>query len=110
MIVLKHYIITLFWVLGNIGIAYISAKILQNYFSEYITEKKISIFLLIGLAIILTAGLGKLGWEIQTMSGTSPQESLNKIVFKIFSHIGTYILFTDLFIKYLQIGRASLYI
>ena len=52
--------------------------------------------------MLLTAGIGRLGWEVQTWDGTSPLESWNKIVFQILIHLGSYTLFLNIFLKYLK--------
>ncbi|MFC1536110.1 hypothetical protein ACFL4H_01930 [Candidatus Neomarinimicrobiota bacterium] len=84
------------------AIAYFSAKIINTYLSSNLSDRTLSIILLIGTAILLTAGIGRLGYEIQTWGGTTPLENMNKLVFRILTHLGSYILFTDLFLKYLR--------
>ena len=53
------------------------------------------LFSLAGRVVLLVAGLGKLGWSIQTWGGNSPIEVLNGWVFLGLSHLGMFLVFTE---------------
>ena len=63
------------------------------------------ILLLIGAALLLIAGIGKLGWHsgITTYDGDSSSEKLNDAIFVILSYLGTFCIFLDLSLHYLKI-------
>ncbi len=55
-----------------------------------------AILLIVGASLLLVAGVGKLGWEIQTIDGTSKPEMLNNSIFNMLSYAGTFCIFFDL--------------
>ena len=55
-----------------------------------------------GTLLLLTAGIGKLGWQIQTWDGHSSAETMNDWLFFLLTIVGAWSLFTDIFIKYLE--------
>ena len=52
-----------------------------------------NLFLIIATIFFLWAIIGKMGWEIQTLSGNTLAESLNIWIFRIFSLLGSLLLF-----------------
>jgi hypothetical protein len=54
------------------------------------------IYLIVGTGFLLVAGIGKLGWSIQTFGGNTPAERLNEWIFLFLSLFGTFLLFIDL--------------
>jgi hypothetical protein len=49
-----------------------------------------------GAVIILAATLSLLGWEIQTFSGKSPAEELNRLAYRVLYVFGTYLVVASL--------------
>jgi hypothetical protein len=52
----------------------------------------------VGAGLLLAAGIGRLGWAIQTIGGTSSSEALDKRIFTALSHGGTFLVAIDLFL------------
>src|SRR5688572_20928973 len=45
----------------------------------------------VGAGLLLAAGIGRLGWAIQTIGGTSAPEVLDRRIFTALSHVGTFL-------------------
>jgi hypothetical protein len=60
------------------------------------------VMFLAATVLLLTAGIGRLGWEIQTWGGGTPPESLDQWIFLVLSLLGTVLLVFE----YL-VGRAA---
>ena len=54
-----------------------------------------ALVILAGTAFLLVAGLGKLGWTLQTWDGNTPPEQLNDLLFRIFSYLGMFFVFFE---------------
>jgi hypothetical protein len=52
---------------------------------------------LVGSALLLVVGIGRLGWSIQTIDGHSPPERLDQVLFLILSLAGTFLLVFEYF-------------
>ena len=96
--VIFHYLKTSLHVGTNLVIAYIVAMILFKCYPRILDGKFRLILLLIGAALLLIAGIGKLGWHsgITTYHGGSSPEKLNDAFFIILSGLGTFCIFLDL--------------
>ena len=106
--VIQHYINTFVGVAINIlfafGLAWLLKYKCANRFvrldrskwAKSVVEKRQVILVCLGSALLLVAGIGKLGWSIQTYGGTTPAENLNERIFLVLSHLGTFLIFVDI--------------
>lgn len=86
---IRHALCTSFWlVVGSIVVGVLAGRIyvwcsLPNplFFSE--------VSQYIGVAILLWATLGKIGWSIQTVNGTTLPEQVNDFVYRLLYVIGS---------------------
>jgi len=92
--VVFHYFKTALHVGINFTLAFAFALLLKHKCTKFITEKNLSMLLIVSSACLLIAGIGKLGWSIQTLGGNTPAENLNQTIFLCLSHFGTFLLFT----------------
>ncbi len=69
--------------------------VLRRFSAIRLSCKFQNIATLVGTIALLTAGLGKLGWEIQSYSGTNPPEILNDKLFLFLSHFGRFLIFVE---------------
>ena len=95
-IVICHYIKTFIHVAVNFSLAWVLVYFLKTKYPKLLTKRKRITFLIAGTGFLLVAGIGKLGWPIQTYNGDSLAEDINSWIFLILSHIGTFLLFIDL--------------
>jgi hypothetical protein len=108
--VVLHYVLTAIYVTINIGLAFFTAWLIAIKRPQWVTDGKKAFLLVVGTGILLVAGVGKLGWSIQTMVGTTPAEQMNEAIFLTLSHVGTFILFLEValtIIVKLQEGKRS---
>ncbi|MBN1795812.1 MAG: hypothetical protein JW804_03995 [Sedimentisphaerales bacterium] len=96
--VILHYLIAAVSVFINIALAYCTAKFLITKHSKPINSYTTAL-LVLGTCLILIAGIGKLGWSIQTIGGNSIFEKLNNGLFWCLSHLGTFLIFLSIFIS-----------
>jgi len=75
--------------------AYYCSIFTQIYFPIIVNSQFRLWLFLIGTGLLLVAAIGRLGWEIQTWSGKTPKEKLDKTLFWIFSVSGTFLLIFD---------------
>ena len=96
--VIFHYLKTSLYVGINLVIAYIVARNLLKCYPRILDGKFRLILLLIGTALLLIAGIGKLGWHsgITTYDGDSSPEKLNNVIFLMLSHLGAFCIFLNL--------------
>ncbi len=97
--VIVHYLIVVLSVAVNIVLALAVTRFIKSRYPKLIDESNSNILLICSAAFLLWAGIGKLGWSIQTFGGHTPPEKLNMVIFWILSHIGTFLLFTHIWIK-----------
>jgi hypothetical protein len=91
--VIKKYLITALAVSGNIVLAWAVSRTLATP----MTRGCHLALLGIGTGFLLVAGIGRLGWAIQTLGGESPAEILDRRLSVALSHIGTFALALDFF-------------
>ncbi|MCG2822215.1 MAG: hypothetical protein L6364_00840 [Desulfobulbaceae bacterium] len=86
---IKHVLCTSFWlVVGSMVIGGLAGRIyVWSGLPRPILVSEISQY--IGVAILLWATLGKLGWSIQTMNGTTLPERINDFVYRLLYVIGS---------------------
>lgn len=61
------------------------------------SERVHALITLSGTVLLLLAGLGKLGWPIQTWDGNTRAEQLNDLLFMVFSYAGMFLVFVEWF-------------
>ena len=97
--VIFHYFITAVSVVGNIACAWVVHSLIRKRFRKLIVDRNLVALLIISAGFLLLAGIGKLGWSIQTYGGETSLEKLNNCLFLILSHIGTFLLFLHIFLS-----------
>ncbi|MCX5634218.1 MAG: hypothetical protein NTW55_00020 [Planctomycetota bacterium] len=98
--VLCEYIETGFIISGILIIAVIITSKLREWFPKIKTKKYRNIMQFCSVGFLSTAGIGKLGWAIQTWDGTSNAENWNIRIFWGLSLIGAFLVFTKLYLDY----------
>jgi len=99
---LFYYLVVAISVVINIILAWVTAKFILSKHNAWTRKKRLTSLLVVGTGILLWAAIGRLGWSIQTFGGNSAREWLNIILFWSFSHIGTFLILTHIFISYLK--------
>ena len=100
--------VIIFWLIAgisvaaNAGISFWCTKLIKSKFSRLANEKNSDIILICSAAFLLWAGIGKLGWSIQTIDGKTLPERSNIAIFWILSHVGTFLLFVYIWEKVLR--------
>jgi hypothetical protein len=94
--VIFNYFYAFISVAVNLGVALLFVCFSKSKYPKLINKHIRAVYLIVGTSFLLVAGIGKLGWSIQTWDGNAPAESLNEWIFLILSHIGTFLLFIDL--------------
>lgn len=74
------------------------SQIIVPRFPRLTTDNAKRVLFLIGTGALLVAGIGRLGWDIQTWSGNTPPEKLDDFIFWTLSLVGTFLLLLDFFI------------
>ncbi len=74
------------------------SQIIEPRFPCLTTDKAKRVLFLLGTGALLVAGIGRLGWDIQTWDGNTPPEKLDGIIFWTLSLGGTFLLLLDFFI------------
>lgn len=97
--IIFHYFIAAISVAVNLFCAWGVAQIIGNKCPKLKSNKHLSSLLIVSTVVLLIAGIGKLGWSIQTWDGESMPEHLNDVLFWAFSHIGTFLLFIHIFLS-----------
>jgi hypothetical protein len=79
----------------NFLLAFSLVFVFHRYSALHPSHWAQSLLTLGGTFCLLTAGLGKLGWAIQSWGGTTPPEVLNHNLFLVISHVGMLLIFTE---------------
>lgn len=67
-------------------------------YSLWRSDRTRLVLFLLGTGILLVAGIGRLGWPIQTIGGSSPAEKVNQGIFLVLSLSGTFLLLLNYFL------------
>lgn len=101
-IVFVSYFKAFFIIFITVILSWLTAKMLISKFSFLITPTFELAMVVCGTLLLLTAGIGKLGWQFQSWSGQTPADSLNDWLFFSLTIVGAWLIFTEIFIKYLK--------
>ena len=91
----SSYAMALVHITCNFFVALGFIFILRRFTAIRFPRKPQRLATLIGTIVLLTAGIGKLGWEIQSYSGANPPELLNDNLFFFLSHLGMFLIFIE---------------
>ena len=94
--VVLHWFHYALYILLDFALAYRVACFLKSKYPKLFTKKFLAILLIASSAILLVAGIGRLGWSIQTIAGKTAPEIVNNVIFLCLSYIGGFLLFTYL--------------
>jgi hypothetical protein len=92
--VLARYGLSLVAVTAAVVVGLVLAWAANTWFRPHISAIRPWAFIL-GVGLLLVAGIGRLGWDIQTWGGESPPERLDTWIFWILSSAGTVLLIVD---------------
>lgn len=96
-VVIFNYIKAAVIVVGDFGAAWAFARWARKRLPLFRSKAIRVILFLVGTGALFVAGIGRLGWDIQTWSGSSPAERLDQSIFIILSAVGTFLLMLDYF-------------
>ena len=99
--VFLHWFHYLLFIALDFAIAYRIAYILKSKYSKLISKKFLDILLISSSFILLFAGIGKVGWSIQTWNGDTAPEIVNNVIFQVLTFFGGFLLFTYLILIWL---------
>jgi hypothetical protein len=89
--VVAYYLKTLVGVLVVFGLAWFAARWASARAPVLCRDPARMVTFLIASALLLVAGIGRLGWDIQTPDGESPMEKLDQAIFFALSLVGTFL-------------------
>lgn len=90
--VVLNYLFTAMYVLLSFTAAAVLAWIARRKLPRLSNEVVLAAANLCGTGFLLVAGIGRLGWSIQTYDGTTPPEVLDARIFWSLSVLGTVLL------------------
>lgn len=105
--VFLHYFYYLLYIVIDFFVALGFARLLKSKCPKLLTEKNLAILLIVSSGILLLAGIGKVGWSIQTFSGTTQPENVNNYIFQGLSFFGGFLLFTYLSLTFLMLKKED---
>jgi len=93
--VIKNYLWTVLVVTLAISAAFVAGRFITQEFLPTVVGRWRQIAFMAGTGMLLVAGIGRLGWSIQTYKGQSPAEKADRLIFWILSVGGTHLLVLD---------------
>ena len=99
-ILICHYLKALAGLTGSVVAAWIVVTAMRRRGTKVLSAKLKLLIMGSATALFFLAGVGGVGWAIQTWAGDSPAESLNGILMFWFSVVATWMIFIDLFFTY----------
>lgn len=94
--VILYYLRILVLVASNFGLAWLIVYLSKSKCPKLLSERNRLICVIIGTGLLLLAGIGKLGWSIQSYDDKTTAEKLNDWIFWIVSYAGTLLIFIKL--------------
>jgi hypothetical protein len=80
-------------------LAWVFAKwVICRYYPRFASKMTKLVLSLTGTGVLLVAGIGRLGWQIQTFAGTTPPECLDQAIFLVLSLCGTFLIVLGYFV------------
>ncbi len=89
--VIINYLLTALYVLLSFSLSWLLAYVAIRKFPKFV-ERTHDVAFLLGTGLLLVAGIGRLGWSIQTLDGTTSAEALDQDIFWVLSVFGTVLL------------------
>jgi hypothetical protein len=93
--VIQNYLWTALVVTLALSSAYWASWFIAREFSPTEVDRGRQIAFAAGTAMLLVAGIGRLGWNIQTYKGQSAAEKADRLIFWVLSVGGTFLLVLD---------------
>jgi hypothetical protein len=97
-LVFHSLLLSFIWVAFTIVLAVIVGYLWREYGG--ISQRIAALMQYLGLAIVLWATLGKVGWTIQTLEGDTLPEKVNDFIYRSLYVIGTFFAALGIFISY----------
>ena len=94
--VVLHWFHYALYIALDFALAFRVACLLKSNCPKLLTEKFLAILLIVSSGFLLLAGIGRVGWSIQTWGSKTPPENLDRMFFLCLSYIGGFLLFTYL--------------
>ena len=93
--VVANYLLSALYVAMTFALAWLLAWLAMRNFPVLAGARARLIAFLLGSGFLLVAGIGRLGWSLQTYGGNTPPELLDQIIFWFLSFVGTLLLIYD---------------
>jgi O-antigen/teichoic acid export membrane protein len=93
--VIKNYLWSTLVVTMAIGAGFVAGWFITREFSPAAVGRWRQTAFMGGTGMLLVAGIGRLGWSIQTYKSQSPAEKIDRVIFWILSVGGTHLLVFD---------------
>lgn len=100
--VVSNYLMTGLYVFIEFACAWAAVTFVLVKYRIWLADKTRLVFFLLGTGLLVVAGIGRLGWSIQTIGDRSATEKLDQTIFLALSFFGTFLLLLDFFL-----GRAG---
>jgi hypothetical protein len=91
-----HYALTFLMVLANIGVSGLVVVGIRSKKPNWLSEGKRACLVIIGSFLLLVAGMGGVGWAIQTFDGNTRAEKWDHVIPQVLAHLGGFMIFVDL--------------
>lgn len=93
--VISTYVRTALYIVGIFAIAFVAAWFTVRKVPSLTTPLAHTTIFLVGTGLLLVAGIGRIGYPLQTFDGNTPAERLDGIIFWVLSVVGTFLLVYD---------------
>jgi hypothetical protein len=97
--VVYNYLMIGFYVLIEFTCAWALVTFGLGKYRVWVADQMRLRLFLLGTGLLLVAGIGRLGWPIQSIGGSSPAEKLDQAIFLALSLFGTFLLLLDFFLS-----------
>lgn len=90
--VIGNYLLAAIYVVLDFALAWAAAWVATRKAPNLASSRYRTVAFVFGSALLLIAGIGRLGWSIQSLGGVSPPEALDRSIFLGLSLVGTFLL------------------
>ena len=97
--IIFNYLSTALFVVSVAILAWVVGQFLRRGCPKLALARIRPFLFLCGTGALLVAGIGRLGWDIQTIDGHSPAEKLDQNIFLVLSLLGTFFIFLEHFVS-----------
>ena len=91
-----HYAKTTFYVLTNLVLSCLVVACIKVKKPGWFNARNRAVLVMSGSFLLLVAGMGGLGWAIQSFDGNTPAEKVDRLIPQVLAHLGGFMIFADL--------------